>query len=78
MKKTLKSMYNNQLADKIEQEFGIAGLLQFSKIEAFKYEQLAEHYFSENEADLYQEALYEKEWWATKAESIKQSIKKML
>jgi hypothetical protein len=71
-------MYNNQLAEKIEQEFGMTELLQFSKIEAFKYEKLAEHYLNENELELYQEALYEKEWWATKYDNIKKSIKQVL
>lgn len=69
-------MFNKELADKIEQEFGIISLLQFSKIEAFKYEILTEHYFNENEADLYQEALYEQEWWAKKADELLNNINK--
>jgi len=71
-------MYNNQLLESIEQEFKIINTVIFCKIEAFKYEKLAEHYLNENELELYQEALYEKEWWATKYDNIKKSIKQVL
>jgi hypothetical protein len=71
-------MYNKELAEKIEQEFGLIKLLEFSKMEAFKYEQLEKYYHNMGFKELFEESNYEKEWWAVKAQDIELNLKQQM